>query len=264
MEILILFSKHRFVFFPLAFEAPEAVWTNNILPLTLLQSTDTTCSFVNHDGIKTMAGTVATPIHYDGRLSQLDDPIQDAPYRVQAILIDEVVSSRHLKVIPNTPAIRTLLGEIAGTGADKKRLFNTLRQPELSTLLHRHGQHYPIGPHVLVFIAGTIHFETLTGDKRAPLFRVYCGWTKCTPESVCENERISLLFYALHGYTIDSFSRCPSPLFVFERTTQFYSVRDDRVDTILHELQATTLAQRREYVLSHATPMQLRLAGLHH
>lgn len=254
----------RMRFFPLAVTVPMLAWGNNILPISLLKNTNTICSFVNHDGLKTMAGVNATPIHYDGSLAQRSDPP-----RVQAILIDEAPNARHLQVIPNTQKIHEIFSKITGTvsdakNTDKKRIFNTLKHPVLSDLIYRYGQHYHDGPYILLFIAGTIHFETVTANLKAPLFRLYCGWTTCTTKEVIENERISSLFYALHGYTIDSYSRCKSPLFVFERTTQCYTVREDKEDELLKNLKKTTINERRDYVLSNATPRQLKLAGLYH
>lgn len=191
---------------------------------------------VPDDGIKTKAGSKATPLHYDGYQGEHEIDEKAEPVRVQMILVDDEDAMRRLALIPNTEQIANLIARITGTTAVRQRGFRTLKldeHPRLKMILHAFAQTLERG--IIAFKAGTFHMEVHNplweGEDRT--FRVYCGYITNIHSVVSKRDLIRMAFLRLNDRSFDHFSikaNRRNPMFVNDKTTQYRAVKVEGID----------------------------------
>jgi len=247
-------------FNPVVALAPGVVWSHlppGIVPVS---------AYVSGDGIKTTAGRVATPLHYDGDHALESKSGKDG--RVQCIMVDEAPGARHIHVIPNTATIRLLLGEITGTMDAPKRGFHTLNLsafPDARQALLDAGQTLNCG--LILFRAGTFHHEAITDGTSGEgfIFRAYCGYLPNARSCVETKHLITMAFLRLNEYAMDPYSIKTNgchPLFFNDKKTQYQSVKVKCGDKNQTAITNTSLESMKSELYYTMSSKQLALYGL--
>jgi len=209
------------------------------------------------DSVKLAPGGKITPMH-------ADEPGEDALVRYQIIFLRE--KKRLLRVLPASANTNEFIRTIARVYEG----FSTINaNPPLTALIERSGVGVPEGRlGVLVFRAGTIHWETESATPKAETFRIYSG-IQLVGEKDLEDGTLSMeqlmkvAYMAEHGCDLASFSKRANkthPLFVNAKGTQSWSQRTGPNFLVQGLLEATPDDHRT--FLQTIPEFDLRLRGL--
>ena len=229
--------------YPLAAQAPQLVW--QAVPLLPAGA------YVAGDGIKTMPGTVATPLHCD----------RNGPDKVQAILLgDGPRAKRHLYAIPTTERILGMIQEILGLEKLPDVGFVTFgldKHAPLAALLRKHA----VTAQGLLFLRGALHCEKANplATRKGRTFRMYCGYVVDAARTIPSVEkRVRLAYYRQHGYELDPFSRVQNraafPVcFANAKSSQYKAVRETQCDRRLVNLFNVPVSCMKQTLLENGT-----------
>jgi hypothetical protein len=239
-----------YTFNPLAAQGSMSVW-EKIPGLMSLLPDDV---YVASDGCKPMAGQTITGMHSDN---------SNQSGRIQIVFIQDAANAkRHLKVVPSTPAVCSIISEIVGKQI--RPGFAALDHPALLPILSKHGVGLPDGVSgLLCFAEGTQHYEVLVNTNKSPgeTFRVYCGYQ---PVRGVADEETLIRMGALRqeGYALSPYCNKKNPLHQNEKSTQYHNVKIEQADENLTRLMAMSTDDLKSVLRARCTPTRLRLLGL--
>jgi hypothetical protein len=209
------------------------------------------------DAVKLMPGDRITQMH-------ADEPGEDALLRYQIILLRE--KKRLLRVLP--ASLNT--NEFIKTIEKVYEGFSTIgSNVQLRTLIERFGVGVPEGQlGVLVFKAGTIHWETENATPQAETFRLYSGIQFVGEKDLADgtvtlDQLMQVAYMAEHGCDLSSFSKAANsshPLFVNAKGLQHWGQRQGPNPLVEWLLEAGPEDHRT--FLQSVPDFDLRLRGL--
>ena len=225
-------------------------------------------SIVPEDGIKTQAGTTLTPLHYDG---EHGDSSKNAT-RTQVVVLLGNNPKHLLCVIPDSDAVRHCLAVCTGTSDKRVRGFKTLNlqsHPRVTAVLKKYAVTAPTSSGVLFFKSGVLHFEDPNPNfdpfNKDHTFRIYASYRDEISTVLSQSKLLRLAFMRSHGYALAPFERKINgtcPIFVNDKSTQYYVVKHTVADPKLKHLFDTSHENMVAWITKHVSEPHQRMMGL--